>query len=69
MAKDNEIIIKIITNDKGTKASIVNQKKLQKEAGRLLTNIKRLENKLKIIIKKKKHYTKVIYLLPKVFQK
>ena len=34
MAKDNEIIIKIITTDKGTKASIVNQKKLQKEAGK-----------------------------------
>tara|TARA_R110000764_G_scaffold88790_1_gene169986 strand:- start:4854 stop:9059 length:4206 start_codon:yes stop_codon:yes gene_type:complete len=34
MAKDNEIIIKIVTSDKGTKATIQNQKKLQKEAGK-----------------------------------
>ncbi len=54
MAKDNEIIIKIITSDKGTKASIVNQKKLQKEAGKTADQYKKTGKQAQDYNKKEK---------------
>lgn len=54
MAKDNEIIIKIITSDKGVKASIVNQKKLQKEAGKTADQYKKTGKQAQDYNKKEK---------------
>ena len=54
MAKDNKITIEVVTTDKGAKATIVNQKKIQKEAGKTADSLKKVGKESNAYHKKQK---------------